>query len=189
MAHNNHFFFSCLSPEPTVVPQPLKRRLESSFSSMETLEREFVVTASSMFGPGFVWLMKSKDDKYSLLTTYLAGSPYPGAHYRKQAVDFNTESNATGVGGVSGAIREKWAAQPVNQVGATGPYSKKQLAPGGVDITPVLCLNTWEHVYLRDYGVGASGRGGKKLFAQNWWQKIDWNVVFNNAFAKQEMIG
>ena len=152
---------------------------------METLQRQFILTASAMFGPGFVWLMKSKDEKFSLLTTYLAGSPYPGAHYRKQSVDFNTESNATGIQGVSGAIREKWAGQAVNTVGAHGQHSNKQLSPGGIDVTPVLCLNTWEHVYLRDYGVGAAGQGGKPVFASNWWHRIDWTVVHENAYGKK----
>jgi Fe-Mn family superoxide dismutase len=188
MAHNNHFFFNCLSPEPTTIPANLQKGLEASFSSMETLQREFVVTASSMFGPGFVWLMKSKSEKFSLLTTYLAGSPYPGAHFRRQAVDFNTESNASGVGSVSGAIREKWAGPPSNQVGLFGQHSQKPLAPGGIDLTPILCLNTWEHVYLRDYGVGASGEGGKKLYAENWWHKIDWNVVNENAGRRQSFV-
>ncbi|CAG9938276.1 unnamed protein product [Clonostachys rosea f. rosea IK726] len=56
MAHNNHFFFDGLTPDPTPIPEVLKRELEASFSSMETLRREFVITASSMFGPGFIWL-------------------------------------------------------------------------------------------------------------------------------------
>lgn len=165
------------------MPRQLKIDLENSFSSIETLQREFIVTASSMFGPGFVWLVKTKDGKYSLLTTFLAGSPYPGAHYRRQTVDMNTEenTNAVGPGGVSDAIRAKIHGPAANQVGVFGAHSKKELAPGGIDLTPVLCLNTWEHVYLPDYGVGAFGVGGKKAFAQSWWHKIDWNVVASNA--------
>jgi superoxide dismutase, Fe-Mn family len=188
MAHNNHFFFKCLSPESTTMPEPLRKALEASFSSIETLQREFVVTASSMFGPGFIWLVKTKEGKFSLLTTFLAGSPYPGAHYRRQTVDMNTESNIDGSVGVSGAIREKIAGPPVNQIGSYGRLSERQLAPGGIDLTPVLCLNTWEHVYLRDYGVGAFGSGGKKAFANTWWHKIDWNVVDDNAGRKHSFM-
>lgn len=161
------------------MPDQLKSRLEASFSSIETLQREFVVTASSMFGPGFVWLVKTKDDRFSLLTTFLAGSPYPGAHYRRQTLDMNTEDSSNPT--VSASIRSKIAGPHANQVGAYGQLSEKQMAPGGIDLTPVLCLNTWEHVYLRDYGVGVFGSGGKKAFAQAWWHKIDWNVVANHA--------
>ena len=188
MAHNNHFFFSGLSPEETPIPKALQKSLENSFSSIETLRREFVITASSMFGPGFVWLVKTKDQKFSLLTTYLAGSPYPGAHYRRQTMDMNTEDSASGNGGVSAHLRSLLSGPPVNQVGAHGPLSRKDKAPGGTELTPVLCLNTWEHVYLPDYGVGAAGQGGKTAYAQNWWNRIDWNVVNNHANFKTSFI-
>lgn len=184
MAHNNHFFFSGLSPVQTSIPAPLQRNLEDSFSSIETLRREFIVTASAMFGPGFVWLVKTKEQKFSLLTTYLGGSPYPGAHYRRQTVDMNTEENTSRSESVSALLRSKLRGPPVNQVGAHGPLSRKEKAPGGIELTPVLCLNTWEHVYLPDYGVGAAGTGGKTAYAQNWWHKIDWNVVYNHANTK-----
>jgi Fe-Mn family superoxide dismutase len=177
MAHNNHFFFQCLSPNPTPMPEALKKDLEKSFGSIETLRREFVVTASSMFGPGFVWLVKTKNNKYSLLNTYLAGSPYPGAHYRKQPVDMNTEDKS-----VSETLQRIYSNPPANRVGSFGPDSQNQrIAPGGIDINPVLCINMWEHVYLPDYGVGANNIGGKKSYAQSWWHTVDWSHVARNA--------
>jgi Fe-Mn family superoxide dismutase len=176
MAHNNHFFFSTLSPNPGPMPEALKTELVKSFGSIDTLRREFVVTASSMFGPGFVWLVKTKDKNYSLLSTYLAGSPYPGAHYRRQAVDMNTEDKS-----VSEALARKLGGPATNTVGAHGQYSRNQsIAPGGIEINPILCINMWEHVYLPDYGVGY-GEGGKKAFASAWWDTIDWEVVARNA--------
>lgn len=176
MAHNNHFFFSTLTPNPQPIPERLKADLERSFGSMETLRREFVVTASSMFGPGFVWLVKNKDKKYSLLNTYLAGSPYPGAHYRRQPVDMNTEDRS-----VSEALARKHREAPVNAVGGFGPLSQNQrIAPGGIDINPLLCINTWEHCYLPDYGVGFGGNG-KKEYAEAWWHTIDWSIVADRA--------
>jgi Fe-Mn family superoxide dismutase len=184
MAHNNHFFFEALTPDPAPMPVKVKEALEPSFSSIENLKREFIVTASSMFGPGFVWLVKAKDGKYSLLTTFLAGSPYPGAHYRRQAVDMNTEENAPA--GVSDSLRRRIADPPTNRVGAFGPLSgETRMAPGGIDLTPVLCLNMWEHAYLPDYGVGAFGVGGKKAYAESWWHAIDWNVVADRADIKK----
>lgn len=176
MAFNNHFFFESLSPKPVEMPEVLKKELERSFGSIETLRKEFIATASSMFGPGFVWLMRTPRREYSLLCTYLAGSPFPAAHYRKQSVDKNTEDKT-----VAEAIRRLQREEPTNTVGAHGPLSKTRLAPGGVDFTPVLCINTWEHVYIADYGVGTAGVGGKKAFAENWWYTIDWEVVTNRA--------
>ncbi|KAL1880798.1 hypothetical protein VTK73DRAFT_4968 [Phialemonium thermophilum] len=182
MAHNNHFFFKRLSPKPVPVPESLRAALEESFSSLETLRREFVVTASAMFGPGFVWLVKvnSRDaapaqaNPFRLLTTYLAGSPYPGAHWRRQSVDRNTvAAGDPAAGPLAGPTTTSAAA-------ATGTAGKTP-APGGIDITPVLCLNTWEHVWLRDYGFGVGGYGGKRQFVEQWWETIDWEAVASDA--------
>lgn len=178
MAHNNHLFFQKLTPDPKPMPSALKADLEKSFGSIETLQREFVVTASSMFGPGFVWLVKTAQGKYSLLCTYMAGSPYPGAHYRRQPVDMNTEDKT-----VSEAIRRIGREAPTNTVGVHGHLSKKPIAPGGIDVQAVLCINMWEHVYLADYGVGAGGAGGKKAFAESWWHAVDWDKVAVDADA------
>ncbi len=61
------------------------------------------------------------------------------------------------------------------------PSSEDRRAPGGIDVIPVLCLNTWQHVWLRDYGLGASGHGGKTLFAERWWDAVDWDAVAATA--------
>lgn len=178
MAHNNHHFFNTLTPVDVPMSDSFRRELENSFGSIETLQREFVATGRAMFGPGFVWLVKARgtpDRKYSLLVTYLAGSPYPGAHYRRQAEDKNTAEPKT----VSESLRKKYEAQPTNTVGAFGAHSEKtRLAPGGVDVNPILCLNMWEHVYITDYGVRA-----KKDYIENWWRSVDWSVVESNAIT------
>jgi superoxide dismutase, Fe-Mn family len=181
MAHNNAFFFSTITDDPKPMAPELQKDLEDSFGSIETLKQEFIVTASSMFGPGFVWLVKSRDRKYSLLCTYLAGSPYPGAHYRRQPVDMNIEDKT-----VAEAIRRTNSWEPVNTVGSHGAQSQKKMAPGGIDLSPILCINMWEHVYLPDYGVGAGGAGGKRAFAESWWHVIDWEVVRKNAEVKPQ---
>lgn len=165
MAHNNHFFFQGISPTGTPMPDALRKELEASFSSIETLRREFVITASAMFGPGFVWLVKAGPGDYRLLPTYLAGSPYPGAHWRAQRTDMNTV-------GKDGSAKSFFR----NQVGGARKRDG-DLAPGGIDLEPLLCLNTWEHAWLLDWGVGAGGQGGKMAYAESWWNLIDWEKV------------
>ena len=61
--------------------------------------------------------------------------------------------------------------------GNFGPFSGNELkvAPGGADLEPLLCVNTWEHVWLMDYGVG-----GKRKYLERWWDRIDWDVVASN---------
>ncbi|QSZ28697.1 hypothetical protein DSL72_003197 [Monilinia vaccinii-corymbosi] len=179
MAFNNDFFFNCIQPEPTnepVMSPRLRAAIEASFSSVDSLRKEFILTANSMFGPGFVWLVKNKFDELSIMTTYLAGSPFPGAHYRRQARDMSTENNHR-----AGYYKDKLTEPPVNQVGAFGTLSKGKLPPGGIELTPILCVNTWEHVWIADYGMGADGIGGKKVYVENWWNVIDWDVVADYA--------
>ncbi|KAI8954277.1 Manganese/iron superoxide dismutase [Xylaria longipes] len=152
------------------MPAKLKRELEIHFSSIETLRREFLTTALGMFGPGFVWLVKNANTQdLRILTTYLAGSPYTAAHWRRQGIDWNTSSADKGT--VS-AFLDRTQAGAGNGGGRFNPQ-----APGGTDVIPLLCLNTWEHVWLTDYGVA-----GKGEYAQRWWETIDWNKVENLAF-------
>lgn len=184
MAHNNHFFFKGFStaPVPLENQQNLKQSLEQTFGSMENLRVTMLDTASAMFGPGFVWLVWARDldsptagggaarkGAWRILSTYLAGTPYPEAGYRQQGLDTNT-TNASG-------YNSYMDSQPVNTAGAFGAFSnagrnQSKLPPGGTNLMPVLCVNTWEHVWLRDYGIN-----GKRRFLSDWWDCIDWSVV------------
>lgn len=161
MAWANHQFFSTLSPTPPKMSPILTSKIHDSFSSPASLRATFIATANAMFGPGFVWLVRNKlknphmmENELSLLTTYLAGSPLPGAHYRKQEVDRNTMMAAGSFGSTSLLGR------------------KDKFAYGGADLDVLLGVNTWQHVWLRDWGIG-----GKKRFLEEWWEAIDWDVV------------
>lgn len=132
-----------------------------------------------MFGPGFVWLVKhhdreAGDEALKILVTYSAGSPLSGAHWRQQSIDMNTQ-NPTSLGGLSAAdYRRQTIVQ--NTAGVAGRYSisgkQKTLAPGGVDVTPMLCVNTWEHVWLNDFGIT-----GKRRYLDAWWDRINWKTA------------
>lgn len=143
----------------------LTEKIDQSFSSVESLRETFIATANAMFGPGFVWLVKRKNVRVSgasdlpelaILATYIAGSPWPQAHYRAQESDTNTNLQAGSFGIRSG--------------------KGEKLAPGGTSIEIMMCVNTWQHVWLRDFGFG-----GKKKFLGHWWDSIDWDVVERNG--------
>lgn len=206
MAHNNHLFFSQLvnlqtlyekraAAPPTSaddqpgaaaenewvqleasedrIPPKLKLELERNFSSLETLRREFLNTALGMFGPGFVWLVRNANTlDLRILTTYLAGSPYTAAHWRRQGADMNT-SSADRI--TVNSFFDRAQAGAGNGGGRFGPQ-----APGGTDVIPLLCLNTWEHVWLTDYGVA-----GKGTYVKQWWETIDWQQIEKMAFPSQ----
>lgn len=189
MAHNNHFFFAGLSKtggheKSEHMSEELKRNLEQSFGSLESLRREFVMTADAMFGPGFVWLVQQLDAPgaqarpFKILTTYQAGSPYPTAHWRSQGVDMNNHGGAREGGAI---VRDYFDRQNVANRreplhgGSSADVSSRvspKIPPGGTNVVPVLCVNTWEHVWMWDYGVG-----GKTDFVANWWNIIDWGRV------------
>ncbi|KAI1828557.1 Manganese/iron superoxide dismutase [Xylaria intraflava] len=155
------------------IPPRLMTELELNFSSIETLRREFLTTAMGMFGPGFVWLVKNATTSdLRILITYLAGSPYTAAHWRRQGVDWNTSAGDRGT--VSAFVERAQVG-----AGAAGGSYKPQ-APGGTDVIPLLCLNTWEHVWLTDYGIA-----GKGQYVQQWWETIDWDKVDSLAFPRQ----
>lgn len=186
MAHNNHFFFSAFSTSPNTLERypSLEKSLCNTFGSIETLRMTMLDTAASMFGPGFVWLIWARDlesptkgqrgGSWRILNTYLAGTPYPEAGYRQQALDMNTNNPSS--------FNDYMNSQPItNAIGAFGSFSRQgrdqaKLPPGGTNVLPVLCVNTWEHVWLRDYGMT-----GKRAFLRDWWRCIDWSVVDGNT--------
>ncbi|KAL8965366.1 MAG: hypothetical protein Q9183_003887 [Haloplaca sp. 2 TL-2023] len=181
---------------------------------MASLRAHFLATADCMFGPGYVWLVKRRENtsmndqmRLSILATYNAGSPYPGAHFRQQPLDMNTAS--TGVtnnmsvdqyalmmkdeegkvdqylkpyaSGLGTGNPNQPAARGV--AGSFGPHSNTyqntalyppESAPGGAQLEVLLCVSTWEHVWLRDWGIA-----GKRKFLEAWWDKIDWEIVYN----------
>jgi Fe-Mn family superoxide dismutase len=149
--------------------------INHSFSSLDTLRESFLTTAQAMFGPGFVWLVQVNEvsagsvrNSFRILPTYLAGSPVSGAHYRRQSLDLNTENP------------DSYTSKGLNPVGAFGSAAqtvkKDKKALGGVDVIPLLCVNTWEHVWLHDYGIK-----GKRDYLERWWEAIHWNKVAEHA--------
>ena len=173
MAFNNHFFFRGINTNPEVVstpPSDLAVMIKRDFGSMDTLRSTFLATAEAMFGPGFVWLVQLNENAASnplrILPTYIAGSPLSGAHYRRQSHDLNTH-NAD-------------SHEQLKQVGSFGNHKGAAKGPkkplGGTDVVPLLCVNTWEHAWLGDYGVN-----GKRDYLEAWWKKIDWDTVRQNA--------
>jgi Fe-Mn family superoxide dismutase len=186
MAHNTHFFFDSLSPSldsnklenyPT-----LQEALIKSFGSIDTLWRTMLTTANAMTGPGFVWLVQAKQrstsaagntsslPEYRILTTYNAGTPYPEAIYRQQGVDQNTAIGYNGSAGSFGSTSARGRETP-------------KLPPGTELITPALCVSTWEHCYLPQYGVD-----GKAKYLIEWWKSINWGAV-DNRVEKRQILG
>ncbi|KAK7756716.1 hypothetical protein SLS62_001157 [Diatrype stigma] len=191
MAYNHNFFFENLArlqPAeegrpveevgllPVAMPAKIKNDIELKFGSVETLRREMIATADAMFGPGYVWLVKPvRSSAFRILPTYLAGTPFTAGHWRRQGLDMNVHGFGAAPQGYS---VDDSALQYVNrqQVGAgnsdVGRFDNRANAPGATEVIPLLCVSTWQHVYLRDWGVA-----GKRQYLEAWWDCIDWNKV------------
>lgn len=175
MAYNNAFFFDGLTDTPTPLESyaGLHSSLSRTFGSIDALRDLFRYTADGMFGCGFVWLVFAKRDGndnagvWRVLATYNAGTPH--VLQRNQSADMNVQG-------------QRGAKAGNNRAGSFGPHSESDIAirsrPLGApaSVTPVLCLNVWQHAYMRDFQVH-----GKRLFVEKWWDHIDWNKVNNLA--------
>lgn len=185
MAWNNNYYYGSMAPAPRPIEYNplLQDSLIKTFGSMETLRSTMINTAESMFGPGFVWLVWTKGEdrvarkgQWRILNTYLAGTPFPEAGYRAQGVDMNTSNPHS-----YEAYMQQQAGIPGNTAGYIGSHSPqakatRKMPPGGTSLMPVLCVNTWEHVYIYDYGVK-----GKSDYLEKWWDAIDWAIVQERA--------
>ena len=222
MAHNQQFFFETLvispsslelqgrgrlksiiaqSPSPRPMPDVISSYIKKSFSSVSSFRETFLATANAMFGPGFVWLVYLRDtSRFAILNTYIAGSPYPGAHFRRQGVDMNTANTGVWPGETPLAWRDRMGgktaalghfadgkapengADPTSPVGFMGMKGKnvKLIAPGGQDLEVLLAVSTWEHMWMMDWGIG-----GKMGYLNAWWERIDWETVLRRFTARQ----
>jgi Fe-Mn family superoxide dismutase len=203
MIFNNHFFFSGLTNKPSPMHPELQRELELCFGSIDNLRKEMTITALSMFGPGFVWLVRVFDKRLSkntseaealrydfrLLPTYLAGSPFAEAHWRRQGVDMNTSSEEQWRQGPLPGQPMAPYQTPTTPGGAKGSGDgaeiRDRIAPGGAHLVPLLCINTWEHVWLTDYGFGDGISKGKVEYVKRWWHVINWERVASLTMGPQ----
>jgi Fe-Mn family superoxide dismutase len=196
------------------MPEDLQRHLTTSFGSIETFRDTLLATACASFGPSFTWLVQVHNPSpnhpsvssssaaaygrgggnqqlhFRIMTTYLAGSPYPGAHHRAQTVDMNTQNltSATiarqaAAAGPTPANAEDARRQSTiqNTAGAFGDYAARggrndAMRFGGADVVPVLCVNAWDHVWMWDWGVS-----GKRAYVGKWYERIDWEVVWGRC--------
>lgn len=70
--HWNHTFLWSLmtdQKEDHEIPLGVQRALESSFGSLETFRYQFVETALSAVGCGWIWLVKGAGERLSFMTT------------------------------------------------------------------------------------------------------------------------
>lgn len=186
MAIHTQFFFEGLAHAPSsAIPRTpginTKKSIETHFDSVDQLRNEFLETADSLFGNGFVWLMLPRDvGGLSILATYNAGSPWPGAAPRRDNRDM-ANIDARQLADELQNPRRDHAGSYSNGVshgtaGSFGDFSanRARFFEGHLDAEPLLCVNLWQQQWLPDYGLF-----GRKEYLTAWWDTIDWGVVEN----------
>ncbi len=74
-AWNHLFYWLCLTPSPSRLTTAFKQRLCADFKSFDEFKNEFLLSAKSVFGSGWVWLVENKEKQLQLLITQNAGNP------------------------------------------------------------------------------------------------------------------
>lgn len=73
---NHTFYFMALSPKGGGEPQgKLLSDIETYFGSFEQFKESFSQLAATLFGSGWVWLVKDKEGKLSIVQESNAGNP------------------------------------------------------------------------------------------------------------------
>ena len=75
-AWNHCFFWHCLRPAGGAGPnKDLMSAINQAFGSFERFKQDFTEEANELFGSGYVWLIKDRNDELSIVTTSNADSP------------------------------------------------------------------------------------------------------------------
>lgn len=158
-AHNNHVFFESLRSPIENKSQPsaqLEKRINAQFGSMEQFKEEFLATAESLHGNGWVFLVEDEGKNVGVFACYNGGSPYTAG--RSQLADLNTLVS----------LDTKRLMSDVEATVAAGMKNYNIV---------LLALNVWEYAYLEDYGFD------KRAYIERWWDSIDWDVVSSRLFG------
>ena len=73
---NHEFYWKSLAPDSDKEPSGgLLLALEKKFGTFEELKRQFTLSAMSVFGSGWVWLVKTQSGKLEIVQTANADTP------------------------------------------------------------------------------------------------------------------
>ena len=72
---NHDFYFNGISSKKSIPSQLLSESIERDFDSIEKFKEDFLKTAATLFGSGWVWLSINKEDKLIIETRSNADNP------------------------------------------------------------------------------------------------------------------
>nr|CAG8479769.1 8960_t:CDS:2 [Entrophospora candida] len=129
------------------------------------LQSLFTNMALAIFGSGWTWLVKTEYDTLCVVNTYNAEDP------NNHPSRFNKTSDKDDIN------QKQDTLTPSNQPLPPPLIKLSMELPHNSRLTPLLCLNVWEHAYVKQYGIL-----NKSLYIENFWKCINWEVI-NNRFG------
>ena len=73
---NHTFYWNCLSPKSTLKPEgKLMEAIVEEFGGFEQFKEKFTNSAVTLFGSGWVWLVKNQEGKLEIIQTSNAENP------------------------------------------------------------------------------------------------------------------
>lgn len=161
MAHNNHFFFEQLSDkEIASKTKPsrflMEKLMHEDVLDMDQFRNKILKMAEESYGQGWIFLIETQDKNLKFINCHNDGTPY---YYAKsQLLDLN------------GGLNEN----DFNYL----QDLKEKAANGEKDFNlPLLAINYWDYMYIKDYGVS-----GKAEYLSNLWEHINWDVINKRLF-------
>lgn len=73
--YNHTFYWNCLTPDETKPSDNLQNAIEKYFGSMDNFKKEFIASATSLFGSGWTWLLQKSDGSLEIFNTSNADTP------------------------------------------------------------------------------------------------------------------
>lgn len=73
--YNHTFYWNCLTPNETKPSDNLQNAIEKYFGSMDNFKKEFIASATSLFGSGWTWLVQKSDGSLEIFNTSNADTP------------------------------------------------------------------------------------------------------------------
>jgi len=74
--YNHSFYWNCLSPDGGGEPTgELANQIDKNFGSFSQFKEEFNQKAATLFGSGWVWLVKNQDGSLAIVQSPNAGCP------------------------------------------------------------------------------------------------------------------
>ena len=72
---NHNFYWNCLSPKNNSISSSLKYAIEIRWGDFTSFKDNFIRSAMTHFGSGWIWLVKKNDGSLEIFTTNNANNP------------------------------------------------------------------------------------------------------------------